>query len=170
MDLKTKYWFYELLDWGLSVGGTMGVIIYDWISPQNPPSYKIGILGIMLVIVFLFTCKYIFEKQYQKKTNELLESLATATDNEVKAEIKKQIKTHEMKNDIFIRLMMLLPFLVLSIVCAFSIQAMESLQGTVNMVLTTLGAGSVFNVIKKPLKKELNESQTLKKVEKNKKG
>lgn len=166
MNINTKYWIYEILDWFFSVGGTMGVIVYDWITPKNPTSYKIGILGIALIITFLFTMKYIFEKQYQKKTNELLESLATATDVEVKAEIKKKIRVHEMKNDVFLRLMILLPFLVLSIVCLFSIQAMESLQGTTNMVLVTLGIGSVFNVLKKPVKKELFENRVEKKVNK----
>lgn len=164
MTNNSKYLLYQILDWGLSVGGTMGVIVYDWVSPTNPKSYKLGLLGILLIVVFLMTCKYVFEKRYQKKSNSLLEQLATATDTEIKKEIKSQIRTHEMKNDIYIRLMMLLPFAVLSIVCAFSIQAIESLQGTVNMILVTLGAGSVFNVLKKPLAKTLAEEKTIKKV------
>ena len=35
MSNKTKYLVYNILDWGLSVGGSAGVILYNYITPDN---------------------------------------------------------------------------------------------------------------------------------------
>ena len=105
----------------------------------------------MLVVALLLTAKAIFEKHYRSTYDELLQQLAEATDPEIKAAISKKLEQHKAKNSIYQRLMMLLPFAILYVVTYLGAVSMKSLNGTVGLILASMGAGSVFNVIKKPI-------------------
>lgn len=166
MSNKTKYLIYNILDWGLSVGGSAGVILYNYITPDNSLGFKLTFSGIVLLVTFLFVCKGIFEKQYQKVTNGLLENLASETDPDVKTQIKNEIAKHETKNDIYNRLVVLLPFVVLLIVCSLGADVMKDMQGTIGFIIISLGGGSVFNILKKPIKKQLNADKMRQKANK----
>ena len=166
MSNKTKYLVYNILDWGLSVGGSAGVILYNYITPDNSLGFKLTFSGIVLLVTFLFVCKGIFEKQYQKVTNGLLENLASETDPDVKMQLKNEIAKHETKNDIYNRLVILLPFIVLLIVCSLGADVMKDMQGTIGFIIITLGGGSVFNILKKPVKKSLNADKMRQKAKK----
>ena len=166
MSNKTKYLVYSILDWGLSVGGSAGVILYNYITPDNSLGFKLTFSGIVLLVTFLFVCKGIFEKQYQKVTNGLLENLASETDPDVKTQIKNEIAKHETKNDIYNRLVILLPFIVLLIVCSLGADVMKDMQGTIGFIIIALGGGSVFNILKKPVKKSLNADKMRQKAKK----
>lgn len=166
MSNKTKYLIYNILDWGLSVGGSAGVILYNYITPDNSLGFKLTFSGIVLLVTFLFVCKGIFEKQYQKVTNGLLENLASETDPDVKTQIKNEIAKHETKNDIYNRLVVLLPFVVLLIVCSLGADVMKDMQGTIGFIIISLGGGSVFNILKKPVKKQLNADKMRQKANK----
>lgn len=166
MSNKTKYLVYNILDWGLSVGGSAGVILYNYITPDNSLGFKLTFSGIVLLVTFLFVCKGIFEKQYQKVTNGLLENLASETDPDVKTQIKNEIAKHETKNDIYNRLVVLLPLIVLLIVCSLGADVMKDMQGTIGFIIIALAGGSVFNILKKPVKKSLNAEKMHKKANK----
>ena len=166
MSNKTKYLVYNILDWGLSVGGSAGVILYNYITPDNSLGFKLTFSGIVLLVTFLFVCKGIFEKQYQKVTNGLLENLASETDPDVKMQIKNEIAKHETKNDIYNRLVILLPCIVLLIVCSLGADVMKDMQGTIGFIIIELGAGSVFNILKKPVKQSQNAEKMHKKANK----
>ena len=47
--------------------------------------------------------------------------------------------------------MLLLPFAILYIVTWFGARSLASLSSTVGLILACMGAGSVFNVLKKPV-------------------
>ena len=166
MSNKTKYLVYNILDWGLSVGGSAGVILYNYITPDNSLGFKLTFSGIVLLVTFLFVCKGIFEKQYQKVTNGLLENLASETDPDVKMQIKNEIAKHETKNEIYNRLVILLPFIVLLIVCSLGADVMKDMQGTIGFIIIALVGGSVFNILKKPVKKSLNADKMRQKAKK----
>ncbi len=166
MSHKTKYLIYAILDFGLTFGGTAGVIIYNYITPTNSFGFKLTFTGIVLVIALLLFAKSTFEKQYQNKINALLQQLASATDETVKSEINKKIEHHKTSNYIYQRLMALMPFVILYMVSWFGSQSLSSLQGTVGLILMSLGAGSVFNVLKKPEYEKLQLEKITKKVNK----
>ena len=70
--------------------------------------------------------------------------------------ISEKINAHKIKNNIYQRLMLLLPFIVLFVVSWFGEVMLSSLRGTVGLILTSLTAGSVMNVIKKPIKEKID--------------
>ena len=133
---------------------------YSWlcnyISPQNSVGFKISFTGIILIVALIFFMKASFEKHYREKHDNLLQQLAQATDPETKSKINDKINEHKIKNNIYQRLMLLLPFIVLFIVSWFGQLALGSLRGTVGLILVSLSAGSVMNIIKKPLKEKLD--------------
>lgn len=151
MSDKAKYILYTLLDFGLTWGGTGAVIVYNCITPDNTLGFKLSFGGVVLVVALLLTAKAIFEKHYRSTYDELLQQLAEATDPEIKAAISKKLEQHKAKNSIYQRLMMLLPFAILYVVTYLGAVSMKSLNGTVGLILASMGAGSVFNVIKKPV-------------------
>lgn len=161
MSLKAKNILYNLLDFGLTFGGSAGVIVYNYISPDNSTGFKIGFTGVVLIVALLLTAKSIFEKRYQNKMNTYLEQLASSTEEVVKQAIKEKIKSHKLKNSIYQRIMMLLPFMILYTVTWLGQTALASLQGTVGLILLSMGIGSIFNVIKKPVA----ENYQLQKIE-----
>lgn len=164
MTDKAQYILYSILDFGLTFGGTAGVIVYNYITPTNPLGYKLTLGGILLLIVLVFTAKAIFEKHYREKYDTYLQQLAEATDPDVKAEISDQINAHKMKNNIYQRLMVLLPFMVLYLCTWLGASAFENLQASVGLILVSMGVGSVFNVIKKPVRDRMKLAETTAKV------
>lgn len=164
MTDKAQYILYSILDFGLTFGGTAGVIVYNYITPTNPLGYKLTLGGILLLIVLVFTAKAIFEKHYREKYDTYLQQLAEATDPDVKAEISDQINAHKIKNNIYQRLMVLLPFMVLYLCTWLGASAFENLQASVGLILVSMGVGSVFNVIKKPVRDRMKLAETTAKV------
>ena len=151
MSDKAKYILYSILDFGLTFGGTAGVIVYNYITPTNSLGFKLTFSGIVLVVALLLTSKAIFEKRYRAKYDTLLQQLAEATDDEQKKAISGEINKHKLKNNIYQRMMVLLPFAILYIVTWLGATSLENLNGTVGLILASMGAGSVFNIIKKPI-------------------
>lgn len=167
MSDKAKYILYSLLDFGLTFGGSAGVIVYNYITPTNSLGFKLTLAGITLFVVLLFTAKAMFEKNYRNKHDTLLQQLAEATDQETKNGISKELENHKIKNNIYQRLMVLMPFAILYIVTWLGATSLESLNGTVGLILASMGAGSVFNILKKPIGEKVSLQRI---VNKNKKG
>lgn len=151
MNDKAKYILYSILDFGLTFGGTAGVIVYNYITPTNSLGFKLTFTGIVLVIALILTSKAIFEKKYREKYDTLLQQLAEASTPEQKEAISKEIDKHKLKNNIYQRMMVLLPFAILYVVTWLGATSLESLNGTVGLILASMSAGSVFNIIKKPI-------------------
>lgn len=167
MSDKAKYILYSLLDFGLTFGGSAGVIVYNYITPTNSLGFKLTLTGITLFVVLLFTAKAIFEKSYRNKHDTLLQQLAEATDQEIKNGISKELEKHKIKNNIYQRLMVLMPFAILYVVTWLGATSLESLNGTVGLILASMCAGSVFNILKKPIGEKVSLQRI---VNKNKKG
>ena len=163
MSDKAKYILYSLLDFGLTFGGTAGVIVYNYITPTNPLGYKLTLSGIVLVVTLLLTAKTIFEKNYRTKYDTLLQQLAEATDNEAKAAISEAINKHKTANYIYSRLMLLLPFVILYVVTWLGATALSDLHGTVGLIMASMGIGSVFNIIKHPVADRVSLAKITKK-------
>ena len=160
------YVITSLLDYGLTFGGTAGIIIYNYCDPNNSESFKITVSGVILVIALIYSCKTIFEHNYQNKQNSLLQQLATARTEEEKDVINHQINVHKMTNRVYSQLTKLLPFAILYVVTFLGATALEDLHGTVGMILACMGGGSVFNVVKIPLQEKANSLKVGKKAEK----
>lgn len=165
MTDKAQYILYSILDFGLTFGGTAGVIVYNYITPTNPLGYKLTLGGIILLIALVLTAKAIFEKHYREKYDTMLQQLAEATDPTVKQEISDKINEHKIKNNVYQRLMLLLPFMVLYLCTWLGATAFENLQASVGLILVSMGVGSVFNVIKKPVRERLNLAKTTAKAQ-----
>ena len=165
MTDKAQYILYSILDFGLTFGGTAGVIVYNYITPTNPLGYKLTLGGIILLIALVLTAKAIFEKHYREKYDTMLQQLANATDPAVKQEISDKINEHKIKNNVYQRLMLLLPFMVLYLCTWLGATDFENLQASVGLILVSMGVGSVFNVIKKPVRERLNLAKTTAKAQ-----
>lgn len=163
MSDKVKYVLYTLLDFGFTFGGTAGVIVYNYITPDNSTGYKLTLSGILLVVGLLLTAKAMFEHSYRQKYDTLLQQLASATTAEDKTAINEAIEKHKTANVIYQRLMLLLPFGILYIVTYLGATALEDLHGSVGLILVSLGAGSVFNIIKRPVADRVSLSKITKK-------
>lgn len=151
MSDKAKYVLFSILDFALTFGGSAAVIVYNYITPDNSLGYKLSFSGIVLVVFIVLTAKAIFEKNYRRKYDTLLQQLAEATTTEDKESISEAINRHKTANDIYNRITLLLPFAILFVVTYLGSVALSSLHSTVGLILTSMGAGSVFNVIKKPV-------------------
>ena len=147
---KKKYITYSILDFVLTFGGSGAVILYNYLVPDTSMGYKLSLTGIILFIAVLFTAKAIFEKHFREKLDTMLQQLAEATDPEVKQVISEDINKHKVKNSIYQRLMLLLPFIVLVFVTTVAMKWLEDLRASAGLILVSMGAGSVFNVLKKP--------------------
>lgn len=163
MSDKAKFILYSLLDFGLTFGGTAGVIVYNYVTPDNSIGYKLSFTGIVLVVGLLLTAKAMFERNYRRKYDTLLQQLAEATDSEKKTKISEAINKHKRKNDIYQRLMVLLPFAVLYVVTWLGATTLDTLNGTIGLILASLGAGSVFNILKRPYGDKVSLQSILKK-------
>ncbi len=147
---KKKYITYSVLDFLLTFGGSGAVILYNYLVPDTSMGYKLSLTGIILFIAVLFTAKAIFEKHFREKLDTMLQQLAEATDPEVKQVISEDINKHKVKNSIYQRLMLLLPFIVLVFVTTVAMKWLADLRASAGLILVSMGAGSVFNVLKKP--------------------
>lgn len=156
MTDKAQYILYSILDFGLTFGGTAGVIVYNYVTPTNPLGYKLTLGGIILLIALVLAAKAIFEKHYREKYDTMLQQLAEATDPAVKQEISDKINQHKIKNNVYQRLMLLLPFMVLYLCTWLGATAFENLQASVGLILVSMGIGSVFNILKKPVKERID--------------
>lgn len=156
MTDKAQYILYSILDFGLTFGGTAGVIVYNYITPTNPLGYKLTLGGIILLIALVLAAKAIFEKHYREKYDTMLQQLAEATDPAIKQEISERINQHKIKNNVYQRLMILLPFMVLYLCTWLGATAFENLQASVGLILVSMGVGSVFNILKKPVKERMD--------------
>lgn len=162
MTDKSKYLICNILDYVFTYGGTAAIIIYNYVSPQNSMPFKISLTGIILVIALVLYMKSSFEKHYREKHDNLLQQLAEATDPEIKNKISEKINAHKIKNNIYQRLMLLLPFIVLFVVSWFGEITLANLRGTVGLILISLVAGSAMNVIKKPIKDKIELEKIIK--------
>lgn len=156
MTDKAKYLICNILDYIFTYGCTAIVIIYNYVSPSNTTSFKISFTGVILVISIIFFMKAHFEKHYREKHDNLLQQLAEATEPEIKNKISEKINEHKIKNNIYQRVMMLLPFVILFIVSWFGQVTLANLRGTVGLILICLTAGSFMNIVKKPIKERID--------------
>lgn len=163
MSLKAKYVLYTLLDFALTFGGTGAIIVYNYITPGNSLGYKLSFGGIVLVVALLLSCKTIFQKTYRRKFDNLLQSLALASTDADKQAISKKINELKRKNDVYDRLTMLLPFAILYVVTWLGSVQLKELNSTVGLILASMGGGSVFNVLKKPVAEEIQVQKITKK-------
>ncbi len=168
MTNRGKYLLYSILDFALTFGGAAGVIVYNYITPDTSTGYKLSFTGIVLLIALILVGKAQFEKKYQAKENELLQSLAVATDTSVKEELTNQIDKHHEQNAIYNRIVMVMPFIIITIVCYLSVDVLEELATSCELIVATMGAGSVFNIIKKPLASKAAIEKAQKKIIKKK--
>ena len=166
MTYKTKYLVSNILDFVFTFGGSALVVGINYVS-KSSSQYKLAITGILMLIALVFTAKHIFEKGYRDKLDMYLQALASTTNAEEKQEIEKEIDTLKVKNNIYQRIMIMLPFAILYIVAFLGEQELHNLRGTTGLLLTTLGIGSVFNVMKQPLYENAKIEKIKNKVLKN---
>lgn len=169
MSNNAKYILYNILDYGLTYAGTTAVIVLNYISKDTSVGYKLSFTGILLVIVLLLSAKAIFEHTYQDKMNNLLQELAQSTNEEVKKAIISKIDSYKQANVIYRKLTQLMPFAILYIVSALGVEVLNELNATTGLILVSMGAGSVFNVIKQPLASQVSLDKINTKVNKAKK-
>ena len=163
---KKKYLFCAIFDFMLTWGGSAAVIVYNYITPTNTLGYKLSLSGIILVVAMILVAKTLFEKSYRSKLDTYLQQLAEANDVQVKLAISKEIDTLKTKNDIYERLVMLLPFIIILLVTSVAIKWLKDLQASVGLVTVSLAGGSVFNIIKRPIKERLRFEKIKAKVNK----
>lgn len=149
MSYKTKYFACCILDFALTFGGPLAIIVFNYVS-ENTSQYKITLTGIVLIIGLLFTAKAIFEKHYRDKLDTLLQQLAKSDNAEVKEGISKEIDKLKMEQNIYTRITILIPFACIYAISFFGEVELHALNGCVGFVMIFLAGGSVFNVIKKP--------------------
>ena len=146
---KVMYIIFSILDFGLTFGGSAGIIVVNYLH-ENSVSYKLTLSGIILTIMLFFTAKHIYEKSYQRNLDNLLQDLASATDINVKTEINKKIDTLKLKRDVYDRLMVIMPFGIVYVITWLGEKSLAELNSTCGLILLTLSLGSVFNILKKP--------------------
>ena len=163
---KKKYIAFSVFDFLFTYGGSAAVILYNYLVPDTSMGYKLSLTGIILFITVLFIAKAAFEKSYRTKLDAMLQQLAEATDPSVKSVIGQEIEKHKVKNSIYERLMLLLPLIVLVFVTTVAIKWLEDLRATAGLILASMSAGSVFNVLKKPQGEKVQLEKYKKKAEK----
>ena len=155
MSDKAKKILYLILDIALTYGGTAGVIVYNYVSPTNSLGYKMTLTGIVLVVAFVLFIKARFEKNYQKKMDNYLQELARATDTSVKEKISAEIDKLKLANQIYQKVMILLPFALVCLVAELGAASMKSLGATSGLILISLGGGSIFNILKNNISEKI---------------
>lgn len=149
MSNKSKYFTFSVLDFALTFGGSIAIIVFNYVSERSS-QYKITLTGLILIIALLFTAKSIFEKHYRDKLDMLLQQLAKTTDADVKEGISEQIDKLKMEQNIYSRIVIMLPFACIYAISYFGEVELHDLNGCVGFILLSLASGSVFNVLKKP--------------------
>lgn len=147
---KILYWLFNILDFGLTFGGSGAIIVANYVK-ENSQSYKITLSGIILTIALFFTAKHIYEKSYQRQLDNYLQDLASATDTNVKETINKKINVLKRKQDVYDRLMVIMPFAIVYMITWLGEQSLANLNATCGLIICSIGGGSVFNVAKKPM-------------------
>ena len=165
MSNKTKYFTFSVLDFGLTFGGSIAIIVFNFIS-ENTYKYKITLGGIILIIGLLFTAKAIFEKHYRDKLDMLLQQLAKADNTDVKNGISEKIDKLKMEQNIYSRVMLMLPFASIYAVTYFGEVELHTLNGCIGFILAFIGSGSVFNILKKPAYEKWQYDKIVKKYTK----
>lgn len=163
MKVKTKYIITAILDYVFTYGGTAGVLLYNCLTPDNSLGFKLSLGGIVILIALIYAMKAMFEKNYRQKYDTLLQQLAEATNDEDKKAISTELEKYKTTNYIYQRIIILLPFIVLYLVTLIGTVALDSLNGTIGFILLSMGIGSIFNVIKKPLKEKTSLQKITKK-------
>ena len=149
MSNKSQYITFSILDFLLTFGGSATIIVFNFIS-ENSMKYKLTLSGIVLVIALIFTAKAIFEKHYRDKLDSYLQQLARATDERVKEAISTKIDKLKMEQNIYSRLIIILPFAIIYVITYLGQIELEKLNGCVGFIILSLASGGVFNIIKKP--------------------
>lgn len=162
---KVKYLIFNILDFGLTFGGSGAVIVANYIQ-ENSASYKLTLSGIILTIALFFSAKHIYEKSYQRQLDNYLQDLASATNENVKEEINKKINVLKRKQDIYDRLMIIMPFAIIYVITWLGATQLENLHSTCGFIMVSLGGGSVCNVAKKPYYESYKRNKIEYKVEK----
>lgn len=163
MTDTAKYWLFNILDFGITFGGTAGVIVWNYITPTNPLGFKLTFTGIILVVALVLFAKAVFEKSYRKKYDMYLQQLAEATTDEDKQAIKTALDKHKLTNNMYQRLVILLPFIILFVVTWLGEIAMSNLRGSVGIILLSLTGGSIFYIIKQPFYERMKLAKITKK-------
>lgn len=163
MSDKVKNIIYTLLDYGLTWGGPAGLVVYTYISEDTSTGFKLSFTGILLLIALVFTAKAQFTKKYRDNYDLLLQQLGLASSQDDKEAISKKIDNLKTTSDIYSRITLLLPFAVLYIVSYFGQMALAELQSVCGFVLLSMGAGSVFGVLERPVKERIKLQKILKK-------
>ena len=115
MTYKTKHLLANILDFVFTFGGSALVVGISYVS-KSTARYKIAITGILMLVALVLTAKHIFEKGYRDKMDMYLQALASTNIQEEKEEIEKQINSIKTQNNIYQRILILLPFAILYIV------------------------------------------------------
>lgn len=163
MTYKTKYLISNILDFVFTFGGSALIVGINYVS-KSTSKYKLAITGIMMIIALVFTAKHIFEKGYRDKMDMYLQALASTNNTEEKQQIEKEIDSLKMKNNIYNRILIILPFAILYIVAYMGEKELYQLRSTTGLMMTTLGIGSIFNVIKQPMYEKMKIENIRKKV------
>ena len=151
MTDRVKYIVFSLLDFALTFGGTAAVIVANYLDKNSGAGYKLALSGVVLAVAVLLSAKAMFEKSYREKYDTLLQQMAEATSTDLKRVIAEKLNAHKIKNNIYQRMMTLLPFAILYVVTWLGAQSLANLHSTVGLILASMGSGSVFNVAKKPV-------------------
>lgn len=162
---KVLYIIFNILDFGLTYGGSAAVIVANYLQ-ENSASYKLTLSGIILVVCLFFSCKHIYEKTYQRKLDNYLQDLASATNEDVKTEINSKINILKREQDIYDRLMIIMPFAIIYVITWLGVGSLESLHSTCGLIMIALVGGGVCNVIKKPYYENYKREKVEYKVEK----
>lgn len=166
MSNRAKYVWANILDFVFTYGGSAGLIVLNYVS-ANSSKYKITLTGVILVVAMVFTAKHLFEKTYRDKMDSYLQALASESDTATKSEINSAIDELKMKNSIYQRILVLLPFCIIYIISYLGEKELHDLRYTTGLLLATLGIGGVFNVIKTPLYEKAQIEKIKSKLKKN---
>lgn len=165
MTIKTKYLIETIFDYLFTWGGTAGVIVVNYVVSNNA-KYKITLTGIILIIACVFTAKNLFEKSYRKKMDNLLQQLAAANDVDVKETINSDIESLKTKHEIYNRITLVLPFLILYIVAYLGEIELRSLRSSCGFIMLSMGVGSIFAIVRQKTYDDVLLSSAIKRTEK----
>ena len=84
-----------------------------------------------------------------------LQELARATDTSVKEKISAEIDKLKLANQIYQKVMILLPFALVCLVAELGATSMKSLGATSGLILISLGGGSIFNILKNNISEKI---------------
>ena len=163
MSEKAKNILLTILDMCLTYGGTTAVLICNYIEEDTSLGYKLSLSGIVLVLLLVFFVKKSFENQYQEKINNYLQQIATCNNELIKEDLTKELENYKMGKYIYNRIIMLLPFALAFVLTYLAVAWFEDLNTSLGLILASMGAGSVFNVVRQPLKEKAHIERLQKK-------